>query len=912
MGSILRPYWSMHTHSKFSANDALPSVEAMVERASDLGYPALGLTDHGTVSGNIALYKACRKFGIEPLPGIELYVVPDAESAKRGDSMHLTMVAFNLAGYRNLMHIATLTSKNFYYKPIIDFADFAALSHDGNLNGLAVGTGCYFGVIPQVLMRRGHKEAVKVAETLAGWFPRVYLELQNHGIDEHHSDLDVTDDELIAGVFDVASSAGLPVVVTRDSHYVDEADKPLHEALKRLVSFSEDVDDATFPGGGYFMTDEQGMRKFFEPKYMEAGLEGLSDLASKACLRIPEMDHFALRIPDVTLGQDPQVVLEQLSMAALVEKGLDKNKAYVNQLSDEFDTFHKQGMAPYPLLVKEVCDFMREKSISFHTRGSATGCLVLWLLGVTQLDPIKFGLRFDRFLSHVRMKPPDVDLDIEHTRRDEVVAFLNSKWSVCGIGSHMKYSLMEDEEEESGRGSLKVRYFSTMKKRGTPVNIWRDVPRSDRDELVKLSDLKLISGYGTHAAGYIVAPDASTISQLPMAWIASSKKLVTAYGKKDVELLGFLKLDLLGLRTRTSIRITEELTGVPFESIPLNDRATFKSISAGNNMGVFQLEGWTMNHGCKQTKPRKIEDVIAAQALFRPATMHSSATEDYRERKLDPKKVPQRHSDIMTTTKETFGVMLYQEQVMDVMQALGMTPGELEEMLDAVKASNEYSVGAAVVIEEKMPRIRELAEGRGWRLDDVAWLVESLGAYAEYSFNKAHAASYGVISYCTAYMKVHYPTEFWTGVLTAYTNHKKEAIYVPAARKDQVSVLAPRINKSAATYQMEGRSIRRGYLSVKGVGIVAATELAAKGPYTSLADLGMRVLPRKVSGARALALGKVAPDDCGGVVGALAEAHVLDELITQARMADTGVRHNATRSQATRPTTQGGRRTRTA
>jgi DNA polymerase-3 subunit alpha len=867
----------MHSHSKYSFNDALPTVEAMVERANELNYPALGLTDHGGMPGAIALYKACRKFGIEPLPGIELYVVPDTEYAARGDSMHLTMVAYDEAGYRNLCHIATLTSHRFYYKPLIDFADFAAMAADGATAGLAVATGCYFGVLPQVLMRQGPAAARKVAETLAGWFPRVYVEMQNHGIDEHHSDLDFTDDELIAGIWDVAQAAGLPCVVTRDSHYVNEADKHLHESLKRLVSFSDDPDEAMFPGGGYFMTDEDGMRPYFEPKYLAAGMEGLSELAERAYLRLPELENFSLKIPDVTPGRDPQEVMESMAMAVLKDRGLDKNPVYLAQVRKEFDVFRVQGMAPYPLLVKKVCSFMRESGISFHTRGSASGCLVLWLLDITQLDPIAFGLRFERFMSSSRIKPPDVDIDIEHDRRDEVVGFIQSLWSVRGIGSHMKYSLDEDEEEDSGRGSLKVRYYSTMNKKGTPVRSWNNIPRADRDELLALADLELLSGYGRHAAGYIVAPNEDLVSQLPMAWIASSKKLVTAYGKKHVELLGFLKLDLLGLRTRTAIRVAQELSGVDFDTIPLNDRATFAQIAKGNNMGVFQLEGKAMNYGCKQIAPRKIEDVIAIQALFRPATMGSMATSDYRERRNGMQEIPRRHPDISGPTKETLGVMLYQEQVMDVCENLGMVTAELEEMLDAVKASNDYSAGASVVIEEMMPRIKEMANERGWTDGDLDWFTESLASYAEYSFNKAHAASYGVTAYRTAWMKKHHPVSFWTGILTAYGNHKKELLYVASARVSGITVKPPKINSSGITYSKEGHAIRKGFLSVNGVGLVAATELATKAPYDSLNDLAERVLPRKVSGAKLLALGKW-PDECGGIIGHLEKSKVLDHI----------------------------------
>lgn len=881
-----RSFWSLHTHSKYSFNDAIAPVQGIVDRAVQYGYPAIGLTDHGNPSGSVQLYRAARKAGIEPLPGIELYVVPDTEYAGRADNLHLTVAAYTEAGYRNLMHLSTLSQRRYWYKPRIDFADFAQMAEDGATQGLVVSTGCFFGVLPQVLMRQGHRQAVHVAQTLAGWFPRVYVELQNHGVETHNVDIDITDDELVEAVYHVANDAGLPMILARDSHYLDEKDRPLHEALKRLVSFSEDVDDAVFPGSGYHMTDTEGIRDYFEPKIFEAGMDGLEHLAAAAYVRLPELETFKMKVPEMSITGTPQQDLEEMVFAALKERGLDRHPVWLDDVRQELEVIDAGEMASYLLLVKDVCQFMIDHKISFNARGSAAGSRVNYLLGITQVDPVRFGLRFDRFLSRNRLKPPDVDLDIEHLRRDEVIAYVESKHAVRGVGSHMKYSLEEDEDSDEGSGSLLKRFFSSLKKQGIEAKDWHDIPRKNRDELLALSDLKLYSGFGRHAAGYIVAPSEKVVRDLPLAYIASSKKMVTAYGKKDVEILGFVKLDMLGLRTRTAIRVMEELTGVNFDDIPDNDPATMRAIGKGDVAGVFQLEGGASRRGCQQLRPTKIEDIIAAQALFRPATLNSGATDDYMRRRRKEEPIPTRHADIMTSTAETYGVLLYQEQVMDVMEKLGMTPAELEEMLDAVKASNEYSEGAARVIQEKMPRIRELAHERGWTAIDIDWLVDGLGAYADYSFNKAHAASYGVIAYRTAYMRIHHCLEFWTGMLVGYEGSSKqkgkpskETIYVRAARHDEVRVLPAHVNKSRATYSVDSErvAIRRGLRSVNTVGLVAARELEAKQPFTSLKDMGQRCLPSKVTGAKWLAVGKT-PLEAGGNVNALWEAGALNGL----------------------------------
>ena len=882
------PFWSLHTHSKYSVNDALPEVQACVDAAVKFDYPALGLTDHGSPSGNIQLYTACRKAGIEPIPGVELYVVPEMATATRKGSMHLTMGAYSEAGYRNLVHVTSTTAKRFWYKPLLDFADFAAMAEDGATKGLAIGTGCYGGVIPTVLRTQGEAAAAKALKTLAGWFPKVYVELQNHGIEDFGDGLGWTDDDMVDALWNLANDVGLPVIITRDSHYVNPADRYLHDGLKQTVTFLEDVDDAVFNGHGYHMTNADGLKEFFSPKVLEAGLAGLTELANAAYVRLPEMENFTLKIPDVTTGtEDPQQILEEKVMRALTPAER-KNQVVLDLLRDEFDVIRLGNMAPYLLLVDMVCEFMRERSIRYAARGSAAGSYVNYKLRITQPDPLRFGLRFDRFLSRNRMKPPDVDLDVEHSRRHEVIAFIESKWAVRPVGNLRKYSLFEAEEGDDSGGSLRVRYYSARAKRGLPRVEWRDLPKEETEVLYKLGDMKLIAGYGKHAAGYIVAPNREVLDQLPLAYIASSGSLVTAYGKKDVEKLGFLKLDLLGLRTMTAIDVALKHCDVVWDQIPDDDKATFAMIGRGDVAGVFQLDGYAMRKGCEQIRPKRLEDIIAAQALFRPATMNSGATGEWRDRRAGREPVPTRHDDIMKATKETFGVLLYQEQVMDVMQSLGLDQLEQEEMLDAVKASNEYSAGAAVAIEQMLPRIRELARGRGWTEVDIEWLADGLGAYADYSFNKAHAASYGIVAYRTAYLKCHHPVAFWLGMLVAYADASKPTgkphptvTYSAAARRDGVRILPPRINRSGVLFTMDDHrgtpAIRKGLLTVKGCGQVAAAELVDKAPFTSLKDLGERVIAKKVTGAKHLALGKP-PVEAGGVIAALADADALEGL----------------------------------
>lgn len=878
--TVPTPFWSLHTHSRYSANDAMPKVDALVAAAASLDYPALGLTDHGTVSGVVQLYKAARKKGIEPLPGIELYVTADREQKKQGN-MHLTMAALSETGYRNLVGVNNMATRNFYYKPRIDMADFAGLAEDGKTNGLVVGTGCYFGIVQQALIHQGYHAARQIVATLAGWFPNVYVELHNHGV-PRETEEELTEDEICRNLISIADELGLPYIIAADSHYISPDEQVLHDALKRMVSFSDDVDEAVFPGGPYSLLSRDDLKQFFEPWMIEQSCDNLAALAERCHVRLPELEEFQLKVPDVSLTGDAQRELEDLVWSCY-EGQRDEQSLRAQRIRDELEVIRISGMAGYVLLVWDVCRFMLENDIWFHTRGSASGSYVMYLIKVTQVDPIDWGLRMDRFMSTDRTRPPDVDLDVQHDRRDEVIVWLGDRFSVRQVGSHMQMGLTSNEEDE-GKGSLLIKYFSSIRKRGgAGGGTWSDIPANDKLLLKRLASYQLISGPGTHAAGYIVAPDERSVAQLPLSMIPGRKAMVTAYGKKDVEALGFCKLDLLGLRTKTGVRMAcEYLSDNPrefYESIPTNDKEVFRKLGTGQVEGVFQLEGVTFARGCREMKPRNLKEVVAIQALFRPGMTGSKLDKRFLARRARKEPMPDLHPDILAITKETYGVALYQEQIMALMRAIGMNADELTDTLDAVKASNAGTEQAREFLHSIEGRVSQLATDRGWSPEDVGWLVDGLAGYAEYSFNKAHAASYGIESYRTAWLTVHHPMEFWAGMLVAYVGHKNENVYVAAARKNGVRVLPAHVNYSAAMYSIDRKknAIRKGLLAIKGVGRVAAAEIAEKAPFSSLTDLGERCIPRKVSGSKGLAL-KKPPPECGGVVAALYDYGALDGL----------------------------------
>lgn len=896
----------MHNHSRYSVNDALPMVPEMAVEAAAKGWPALGLTDHGSPAGLVQLYRSCRKEGLEPLPGCEIYVTPDHLDKVQGHNLHLTVNAYTEQGYRNLCRLVTLSARNFYYKPRVDLADLAAMAEQDATRGLMVSTGCWFGLVPTIMRESGPDAALQMTKTLARWFPRVYVELQNHGIEEQRPDTQWIvgeeqwgEEEMVKLLVWVAEQAGLRYIVTTDSHYIRPEDRRLHNGLKELTSWSDSPDDAVFPGDPYCFQDTDGMRRYFEPQVLDRALEALSSLVDVASVRIPELDTFRALVPDVTGGGDPVAELRRRCMEAFERhcwmwSSAREREKRLQRLTHELDVTEQTGLSDFELLFADLCRWMTEQEIVFNARGSANDSFMNYLLNITNVDafarPGGGELRFERYISIDRRTPPDVDFDIDHERRDEVVAEMSRRFTTCQVGTIMKYSLSaeEGEEDEHGRGSLRVRYFHIMGKQGKRIERWADAPKAHRDMLWKLSDLRLISGYGTHPSGLILAPDPAAIADLPMARVGSGERVhyITAYDKNDVEDFGFIKGDFLGLRTLTAVRVACQLiepgtAPMAFlRSIPLDDKATYRRISDGNTEGCFQLSKPSATRFMERMKPRNINDMVAAMALIRPAAGgESNIRGEYLSRRKGTTKADPMHPDLEAETRETYGLLLFQEQVIGCLRTLRMEMPELNKLLKAVKASNEYVVGAKLAIAEALPRIRDLAEKRGWSESDVEILVDAISGYADYGFNEGHATAYGLFAYRTSWLAEHYPLEWWTGVLTAYAGEDDEPIHVRSARKYGVRILAPHVNKSRVTYScdQQHRVIRKGLMSVKGIAEVAAEELVAHAPYRSLVDLGQRVTPRRVSGAKQLAM-KTPPEDCGGKIAALFDVGALDGL----------------------------------
>lgn len=844
--------WNLHSHSRFSAGDALPDVKDMVKTVVGYGQPALGLTDHGNMAGAVQLYKHCAKAGIKPFPGSELYVVHDRND-KKAKRHHMCVVAYTTQGYSNLVKLSTMTHRNFYNKPIIDHADLAQLSEDGMLKGIAATSGCYFGFIAQSIVANEPQRAVALMKSYDSWFDKFYVELQNHNIDHG----DGWNDNMVAdAIMDMAWDAGIPGVLTQDSHYCEHDDQETHNALKRLVSFGPDPDDATFPGDGFGLADTLWLRDHHDDERYEYGAAGLADLLDAHDLTIPQLDTYHYNIPFTV--DDPDKVLrrqceQHLEDMRFGDKAYKERKA---RLDDELEVIADTGMAGYILLVAEVTDWCRINGVVYQARGSASGSMVCWLKRITQLDPIKWDLSFERFISRDRTKPPDIDLDVEHIRRKDLLDYLRGRFSVTQIGTWMEMSLHgEDTDDEGAKGSLRVKYYSAQSRAGKPVHSWDEVPEDDKASLYAIASHKPFGSYGTHPAGLVVTTTAEEIDSLvPLMQVASSKTMVTQYEMGDVEALGLVKLDALGLKTLTTMHYCMDSLGKNvlrgFDWIPLSDPKTFSTIARGDTDGVFQLEGWTAAKGCTRLKPTKIADVIAAMALFRPATMNSGATDAYIARKHGQKTVPTRNPIIESRTSKTFGIMLFQEQVISILRDLGMNADDLTAFLKAVKASNADIGDAGRVIEGYKADVRDMAIDAGFTSRDWKWLWEAIEGFAEYGFNQAHSTAYGLTAYRCAYLVTHHPVEFYAALLRVAADsptkdkdkRSKEDKYLSAARSKRIGIRRADVNISSASYSVDvtGTAIRKGLCAIPGIGVKTAIKIVESRPeggFTSVAEL---------------------------------------------------------------------------
>jgi len=873
------PFVHCHLHTEYSLLDGHSRIAPLIAKAKQLGMPAISVTDHGAMYGVVEFYVKAKEAGITPIIGVEAYVAPrtllDRDPRLDANAFHLVLLAVSEEGYRNLIKLTTTAHLNgFYYKPRIDRELLA--SHSAGLIGLS---GCLKGEVTQAILRGDMSAAREVAGRYREIFGpgNFYLEIQSHGMPEQQQN--------IAGMRTLARDLELPLIATNDVHYVEKDESDAQDALMCIqMNINLDVSDKPRMGGVpefYLKSGDEMARVFTElPQALGSTLEIAERAAFELALGSIKLPHFP--VPE---GETTESHLRNLCEAGLRQKYAAVAPEARQRLEYELSIIERMGFAPYFLIVQDFVNFAKRNGILTTVRGSAAGSLVLYALNVTDVDPIGYRLPFERFLNAARVTMPDIDVDFMDSRRDEVIRYVMDKYGHDHVAQIITFGTMGARQAVRDVGRVMGLPYGDVDRiaKLIPFNATLDdAVRSEPElsgaaeenpQIDRLLDLaRKLEGVArhasTHAAGVIISRDPLT-DHVPIQRATNGDVVMTQYDMNAVERIGLLKMDFLGLANLTildtALKILEKTRGiaVDLKAIPLDDRKTFELLSAGETVGIFQLEGAGMTRYLKDLRPTSIQDIMAMVALFRPGPMANIPS--YIRRKHGQEPITVLHPVLEPVLRETYGVMVYQEDVMAVAQAAAAFSSSEADVL-------RYAIGKKIRDKLQQQRAKFIAGcvTQGLPALVAEQIFELFEPFARYGFNRAHAACYGLIAYYTAYLKANYPVEYMTAVMSsAAGTPDKVAAAVAETQRMSISVLPPDVNESLANFAVVGDAIRFGLSAVKNVGggsveaILQAREEG--GPFSSLLDLLERVDPRAVNKRVLVSLIKAgALDSIGG------------------------------------------------
>jgi len=851
----------LHTHSEYSILDSSCSISGLVTRAAECGMDAIALTDHGVMSGAIKFYKQALKRNIKPILGCEIYVAPGDRrdrSVQNGQRYyHLVLLAESNVGYRNLLQIVSAAhTEGFYYRPR---ADRELLQR--HAEGLIALSACESGEIPRLLSQGRPEAAAETARWLQSIFGEesFFIEIQHHGTDR--------DAKVRAQLIELAGKLDMPLVATNDIHYLSADDKLAHEVLLNIRANKtiNDPEHRSFDGEGFHFRTAKEMEALF-PAHPEA-IDNTRRIADRCNV---EIDFGNAMIPPFELPEghtDPDEYLRELAEAGAIERFGSIDETVRQRLEFELAVIQRMAYSTYFLIVWDFVHFARENGISVGPgRGSAAGSLVSYALHITNVDPLKYVLTFERFLNPDRISMPDFDIDFCVKGRDEVIDYVRRKYGgerwweriaqIATFDRMAARSVVRDVGRVLGmpysvpdRIAKLIPFGWNLQAAVERVTELQTLYKDDPD-IRRLIDIgKRLEGLtrnaSTHAAGLVIAPDRLDY-HVPLLRLGE-EEFVTQFDMIDVEAVGLLKFDFLGLRNLTLIEdacaAIKESSGddLCVEEIPLDDEETFALIRAGRTAGIFQLESSGMTNLILRIQPDRFEDLIALIALFRPGPLESGTTDEYVERRQGRVPVEYSHPKLEPVLKDTFGLPIYQEQIMLMAQSLaGFTLAEADILRKAMGKKKKEIMDSL-----KVKFIQGCLDNG---ISQV--LAESTFAdmekFSRYGFGKSHTTAYAFVSYWTAYLKAHHPTQFMAALLTSIqSDSDKVAEYIGECREMSVEVLPPDINESRQEFAAvaEGR-IRFGLGAIKHVGrnaIAAILGAREEGPFASFFDMCRRV-----------------------------------------------------------------------
>ncbi|WP_123039525.1 DNA polymerase III subunit alpha [Cohnella candidum] len=865
----------LHVHSEYSLLDGAARIRDMVSRAAELGMPALALTDHGVMYGAVPFYKACKERGIKPIIGMEAYVAAGSrhEKASRKEQpiYHLTLLAKNEAGYRNLMRLSSIGHlEGFYYRPRIDFEALTA-----HAEGLICLSGCLAGELSQHLLSDRYDAAKSVAMRYRELFGEDYfLEIQDHGMLEQK--------KVSAGILKLAEETGIPLVATNDSHYLNEEDHSLQEVLLCIGTGKtlEDQDRFKIDTTQLYLKSGEDMAALF--RHVPEAVANSAAIAERCSLELEFGRHVLPQFAPL-----PEGMVAGAYLAALCREGLEARysgtpewgdagfrKASEDRLLYELDVIGRMGFEDYFLIVWDFIRFARENGIATGPgRGSAAGSLVSYVLRITDVDPIKHKLLFERFLNPERVTMPDIDIDFSDIRRDEVIRYVSEQYGDDRVAQIITFGTLAARAAVRDVGRVMNLPYGEVDK---TAKLIPGMPGMSIDRAMKESPefRALAEGEGTaaeliamarrvegmprhastHAAGVVIAPTPLT-DYVPLQEGTEGVPL-TQYSMEHLESVGLLKMDFLGLRNLSIIERTvdwiREQTGkeIRWEDIPYTDEATFALLGRGDTTGIFQLEGSGVRRVLKELKPSSFEDIISVLALYRPGPMEFIP--QFIKGKHGQIAVEYPHPSLEPILSDTYGIIVYQEQIMQIASSMaGFSLGEADLLRRAVGKKKRE------ILDEERTHFVAGSLKQGYTEEEANGVYDLIVRFADYGFCRAHAAAYAVLSFQTAYLKAHYPVPFMASMLTSVIgNQRKTAEYVDECRHMGIPVLPPDVNESGVLFTpvlgegseaSSGGAIRFGLAAVKNVGTQAIESILAERKekkFESLIDLCRRVDPR--------------------------------------------------------------------
>ena len=849
----------LHTHSEYSLLDGACRLKDLSRKAAEMGMPALALTDHGVMYGAISFYKDCKDAGIKPIIGCEVYVAPRSRTSREpkldSDPFHLVLLARNETGYSNLLKLVTAGYlEGFYYKPRVDKELLASHSE-----GLIAMSACIAGEVPDLCLKDNYEKAKESVGQYCDIFgsENFFLELQDHGLEEQPK----ANESLIR----LARECDIRLVATNDIHYMDKKDAAAHEVLL-CIQTSTTLDDPKrlrFGSNEFFFTTQEEMAK----KFAHAP-EALTNTLAVAEMCDLKLEFGTPQLPKIEIpeGQTPDSYLRELTLRGASARYPDMTDEIGQRVEYELEVVEKTGFAKYLLVVSDFGQFGRDNNILMGLRGSAASSVVCYALGISDVDPLKYGLMFERFLNIERVKMPDVDLDIADDRREELIRYVAQKYGEDHVAQIVTFGTLAARAavRDVGRvlGMLPAEVDRVAKLiPSVPIGITIDRAIAENAELKKVVDensqvkelvdmarqLEGISRHAsTHAAGVIIT--AKPLTEHVPVQRAAKGELVCQYNMDSLESVGLLKMDFLGLANLTILaKCVENVRKTRGEEIdvrelPLDDARVYEMLSAGDTTGVFQLEGVGMRRHIQEVKPNSIIELAAMIALYRPGPMANIP--QFIENKFSGKEIAHLHEKMAPVLQETYGVMVFQEDVLRTAQAIaGFSLGQADILRAAMSKKKP----------EEMRQAREKfmtgAEANGIPNSVAKRIFDVIEPFSGYAFNKAHAVCYAILAYRTAYMKCHYPVEYFAALIDAHVDNKDRlAQYVEESKRRGIEVVGPEVNSSNVEATVESgppQRIRLGLSAVRNCSR-ALVEAVIKvrgdsGQFLSLHDLCLRV-----------------------------------------------------------------------